>query len=307
MRRLIWLGLWLVIQHTAAPAQTQAIDNLTIQFPRSFGYAIGDVIEQRITLNLNRPYKLSVDKLPQPGRITHWLVLAAPIFSSTENKTITTYLITLRYQIINIDFDTAINGLNTPEHKLFYSDGEGQFITIIPAWRFRVARLTDDQRPVSDLRNDYAPKPLQVPPYLLWLAGLGLLSAVAGLYYLYGSVPFLARHQGPFADAYRQLQQLSLASDAEYFTALRLVHQAFNQTAGQVLFQRDLASFFRQQSQFQRLRQPIEHYFAHTQQLFFTDHNQAQAQQHSAYIARYSLTALLALCHSCREIERGWQ
>ena len=280
----------------SASVNALAIQDIQIDHPRSFGYVIGDTFTHTVNLTLNKPYRLQQDLLPTSGRITHWLQRFPAQVTEHDTATTLRYVIALTYQVINVD--AIAQTLSTPEEKLSFSDGQGTLTALIPAWRFRLNRLTDHELPASHIRANHPPLPLPNAATLLWLAGLGLTLALAGLAYLHWTIPFSRRHNGPFAQACKQLHQIPSAVEKDtdsYLTALRTVHNAFNRTLGETVFAENLDHFFAQCPHFQHQRQPIERYFAHSQQVFFTDQPEGSS---------YTIAALLALCQRCRDIER---
>lgn len=279
-----------------------AIQSIDIQTPRPFGYVIGDRIEHQVRLVLNQPFQLRVeDSFPKPGRINHWLEFYPPMIETETLNNATAYSITLTYQLINIT--PALTELATPEHKLVYSDGQGRFTKPVPEWRFRYHVLTKQDSAESDLRTDQTP--LLLPDrgnIVFWLAALVLLFTVLGFIVIYGRLPFLAYHNGPFAYACRQLKTLQSKTwdEQTYQQALSIIHDAFNRTLQRTVFASELDEFFQERPQFKNLQQPIENYFQHSRRLFFS-----QSQEKAKPL--YSLPALIGLCHDCRDIERGWR
>jgi mxaA protein len=293
----------LAVMAMAMAMADTAIRTIDIRMPRPFGYVIGDVIRHEVELVLNTPYRLRAgDSFPETGRLTHWLAFQRPEVVVDEQTGYTVYTITLNYQIVNIH--PRVAELTTPQLKLVFSDGQGRLSATVPEWRFRVAMLSAPEQPAAQLRPDQPPPALPAGMrYTSAVAAAGLLMALAGLIYVYGRLPFLRSHNGPFSRACRRLSGLSVASrdQRQYQQALRTVHEAFNQTMNKTVFVDDLDDFFRHHPRFRVLRQPIEQYFRHTREVFFT-HSAAAGEA-----PRYSLQSLLGLCRDCRDVERGWR
>ena len=275
-----------------------AVHSLAIETPRNYGYFIGDTIQHQYVLALNSPYRLQQQTLPEAGRIDHWLQRYPVEVMEWTQAGAAFYQITLNYQIINLTSSTQ--ELATPEYKFYFSAGEGALSVVVPQWRFRASSLLDPQHVVSQMQADQPPPQWVQSKAVFWLCGAGVLLSLGGFLYIHGRWPFWQRHNGPFAQACRQLRQLSKQgiSEQAYLNALRIIHRAFNQTAGRTVFAEDLESFFVQNQRFQKLRQPIERYFTHSRARFF-------GLRGDRLEACYSPDALLSLCRDCRDLERG--
>lgn len=268
---------------------------------RDFGYVIGDMIERRIHLQLDAPYRLRTEELPEPDVVNLWLRREPITVQHDERDEYNTYELTLRHQIIGVP--ETISAIFVPELRLTVTDGRQSLDLPIPSWSVSVSPITqrathDDPRfvrPQPDTRPLAAPLTPTVAN--LVASGLGLLLAMAYFVYAFATLPWLARTNGPFAHAHKKLRAFATAgSDAEsYALALRSLHHAFNQTAGRAVFADGLSDFFLSRPQFRPLQAPIEDFFARSQNTFFTGVHGDQP----------SIGALLQLCRRCRDVERG--
>jgi mxaA protein len=282
-------------------AQT-AIRSFEIATPRPYGYVIGDVFEQRITLSLNTPYRLQRDALPAPGRIDRWLALRDPRLELVTQAGFTEYRLTLGYQILSAP--QHLSRLFAPGLDLAFSDGEQVLHFPVPGFAYAVAPLIPAQDlgegAALGLRPARRPPPIPIAPHLWRLALIGAGLGVLGLLlaYLYWVVPFLGRSHGPFARAWRELRACARrppGADRDR-AALRVLHRAFDQSAGRALFGEDLDGFFRDHPRFAPARGAIEALFEASRGVFFDPHRP---------LAAPALDQLLALCRRCRDLERG--
>ncbi len=289
-----WLLLLLTLLF-AIPATAQvAIRDIRIETPRDYGYVIGDRISHRIELQLNDPYRLAADGLPEPGRIDHWLALEPPRVEEQRDVSGIIYRIELDYQLINLD--PTMQRLTLPGLRLGISDGRRRFSTLVPEWTFGVAWLSDPAQPASRLQPDLPPPPLVPPGRELTLAGSGLLLALLLLGYRYGRLPLGRR--SAFAAALRELKRMSEPpwDKVRQQAALQIVHGAFNQVAGGTLLVGELDRFLSKRPEFAALREPIGAFFALSEILFY------QPEPHRASVDK---AALIRLCGQCRDAERG--
>lgn len=275
-----------------APAQP-VIRDLRIEMPRAFGYTIGDRIEQRITLGLSDPYRLMREALPEPGRLDHWLALDPVRIEERTDDGGIVYRITLVYRIINLE--PGVERLTLPSWRLRFSDDQGRLGTSVPEWSFRVAWLSDPNRPASDVQPDRPPPPMAPPRLELAAAGGGLLLALGLLGYRYGRLPFVSR--GPFDRALRELRRLPTPWDAtRQRTALRVVHAAFDRAAGGTVLGERLDDLFERQPRLATLREPIADFFERSTALFFRPDRALSPPERME---------LIRLCRRCRDVLRG--
>jgi len=96
----------------------------------------------------------------------------------------------------------------------------------------------------------------------------------------YDLLPFLQRHPRPFTRACRALKKLPGDSDARsYRAALRIVHQALNETAAETLFLDRLDPFYEQHPAMAGLRQETEAFFAVSRKVFFGQTEESEQQE----------------------------
>lgn len=292
MPRIILLLVLLLAGTGTACAET-AVRRFEQVTPRAFGYVIGDTFSHHLYLELNAPFRLLTEALPKPGRVTHWLELRPPTVTTRRlQRTVLAYEIVLTYQLINIE--PGQQQYLTPSLALAYSDGQGRFTLPVTARPFTASTLSDPQR--RTIQPDRPPPPL-TPAWLAlgFSAALGC-SALLGLAYIHLTLPWLSRHQRPFARAERALAQLPPVWDAaQTQTALRLLHQALNETHGTTLFAADLERFLDRQPGFAHLREPLAELLRQSRAVFFL----------ADPTAAPTAADLRRLCRQCRDAERG--
>jgi mxaA protein len=279
-----------------------AIRDVEVEQPRTFGYVVGDVFKHQVQITLDDPWKLALDSMPKNGRIGIWLERHLSQFTEQRISGGTRYQFDFDYQI----FNTAQQSVEvfTPQIELSMVNGDKQIPVFIHEWGFTVAPVTrDDAHQSMDyLELQPASKPVRRNTdgaYKLLIAGsAGLLFSLAVFGYIFGKLPGVKRTNGPFARTLSQLKVLQKKQPEPeiYQQALRQVHRAFNETAGQVVLSEDLDQFFIRQPGHTPLREPIEQLFGHSRNLFFESGDAADEG---------GINALLKLCQQCRDIERG--
>lgn len=280
---------------TCPVAAKIAVERLDIRQPRSFGYQIGDKFERTLSLQLRKPYRLTPDELPTPGRLGEWLVLEAPEIVHEDLGASTRYEIRLTYQIINVKPD--LPGIAVPHHFLPYTDGQETLKVLVPAWRVGVSVLRMDGH--DELQPDRQPWSLPFDYFKTILCGSLLLISLLGLACLHWGLPSSAQRR-PFMDANRRLRRARHRhwDEHQYHEVLQIIHQAFNEVAGKTVFADALAEFFDDHKQFALLREPITDFFLRSRKVFFDGGAKDPG-------ARYSQGELVAFVRRCSDLERG--
>jgi mxaA protein len=107
-------------------------------------------------------------------------------------------------------------------------------------------------------------------------------------------MPFLRKHNGPFARARRDINKLN---EADSSAALRRLHRAFDETAGVSIFPQHLAEFFTRHPAFGDLQTDTQKFFTNSRLAFFSKHTESDNSITKKW--------LLDFCERCRDRERG--
>lgn len=261
--------------------------------PRGFGWLLGDRLERRIEFDLRAPYRLEREALPAAGRHGDWLTLAPPRVETHGDGTWTHYVVHLVYQLVNVD--ARFQDITVPHHELVYTDGTTRGKVLVPATRVGVSMLRAPGH--DELRPAQAPARVAFDSTRATLCGGLALAALAVLAWLRFGLP-RGRTARPFATAARELAQLPRDNPGEHYgEALRVVHRAFNATAGGTVFVETLDAFFADHARYAPLRVDIETCFADSRRYFF------EGRAHADTAA--ALAALTTLVARCRDLERG--
>lgn len=259
---------------SVSPLEAAHVVSVTALNPRPFGYVIGDVVEQRVVIDLRMPLELQQDALPKAGRVDLWLERRAPRVTPTHSLT-GRYEILLQYQVLNAP--TEVKTIALPELRLRLRGGEGPIEESVAQWPITVSPITPDyvlaRAGLEDMRPDHAPLPIDTRAHAKRIAAYAVLLALIGLYAAMrrGGVPFLPRVRRPFALACRDLRRLPWASAGAETqrAALRCMHRAFDETAGRTVFKEHIERFMTEHPQFAGLRGEMEAFYAASREEFF--------------------------------------
>jgi mxaA protein len=278
---LMWIG-------AAGAATLQA----TSDEPRAFGYQVGDVVQRRITVEVPDGLVLDEKSLPRPGARGTALELRALRKTASAER----LQIELDYQVFLSP--AAVRTLELPSLTLRYDGVPRAQEVRIESWPLTVAPLVplevSPRNGLGELQPDAAP-PLIDTEARRWrlLGGAVLLTALLGyLAIVYFGLPWWGAQRRPFALAWRRL---CAPVTPPWRDACQQVHAAFNQSAGEVLFEHGVERFTARQPSFAPLKQDIVRFLRLSQREFF----EGGAQQPDAAVW------LAAFCKRCRDAERG--
>ena len=282
-----------VLAMALAPAAHGATTlQATTEEPRAFGYQVGDVVQRRVTVEVPDGLVLDTSSLPRPGARGTALELRALRQTASAER----LLLELDYQVFLSP--AAVRTLELPTLTLRYDGTPRAQEVRIDAWPITVAPLVPvDVSPrtgLGELQPDAAPPLIDTAARRWRLLGLAALlcALLAYLGVVYFGVPWWGAQRRPFALAWRQL---SHAQAPPWREACQRLHAAFNQSAGEVLFEHGVDRFTATHTAFAPLQQDIVRFLRLSQREFF------EGAAHDADDAAW----LTAFCKRCRDAERG--
>ncbi len=237
--------------------------------PRSFGYAIGDVLERRIAVEAAHPWRLVPDSVPKQGRLNRWFDVSAISVTETSKPGARRYEIVLTYQLMNAPEVTDIIVL-PPVALKFEGDTEPLRITTSSATVFASPLLPPEAigSTLDQPREDDSPSLVDTSAVGARVRIYALLAVVAAAVWAWLRFGAFWRKSGPFARATRELRRFNGRDDARA-ESIRIVHRAFNETAGRALLREDLERFFAERPNDTDLRERTEEFFRLSQRQFF--------------------------------------
>jgi mxaA protein len=242
----------IIVAASAYPAATAVVEQ-----PRPFGYVVGDVVTQRVLLELGgRGFAPAA--LPKAERVNVWLERRPARIESLPDGH---RWLAVDYQVIN-----APQSLTTVNLPAFELQGAPEGATLlIAAWPITVNALTSDG--LVELRPDRPAPAVATAPIRRQIAiwSSAFLVVVAAWLGWLAWRNWRAAAARPFAHALHEMRHL----DGTAPDAWRALHRAFDQTAGRVVQTATLPALFERAPQLQSLRPEIEQFFAQSRKLFF--------------------------------------
>ncbi|HEX7034269.1 MAG TPA: hypothetical protein VF210_00760 [Pseudomonadales bacterium] len=297
IRKLVLLAWAAALMAIPDDASAQAITEMEIVEPRTFGHVVGDTLRREVFLTLDPDYRLDPDSVPEAGRIDRWIERAEPQLTMPSLWQRGRYHLVLTYRILDAPPSVRTIALPQENLRIVGRDSADAHVrtTLVPTLRIDVSPLTaaagpDDVTP-SALQPDRPPAPIPLEPRQRRLAwtGAGLLALLMIGAWQRGVRSWVERRQLPFARAVRALKR-SRPDEA----GLKIVHDAINRTAGRAIFTHNLDDFVATHAEYAALRDDLHRLFAASDQAFFRE---------SAPPGN-GAPDLLELCRHARRIER---
>lgn len=264
-----WLAVFCLMVHTCVLIAAESKDS--VNHPaRSFGYTIGDVLEQRISLKHAVDNEQWQDQIPLQ-RINVWIERISATIVDDEQRLV------LRYQIVNAPTELVVTNLPALEFSVANEEK-----IIIESWPFSIAPLipaeSEQTSGLPQAQADWQPiKPdsLAAESTFKLLVTALLISLLAWFFWWLWQNRSDAVHL-PFARAYQELRKLDRQSVNETQEAWVLMHRAFNRTAGRTISTGSVDEFVIEFSWLQHLSPSIHDFYKESAARFFAESSQTE-------------------------------
>ncbi len=278
--RVILTTVWALWSLSVSAAQTSEVD-----VDRAWGLLIGDVITVTATIPVQTD-DLDLSSLPQTNkRYGVWLYLQS--LQAHDN------VLTLRYQVTNVPKQNQV--VQTPEFTITTLGNEKLIIpsTALSMGSLLVATDVDNVRDLTP-KPEHQPKLIDTSPLqqrLLFFVALTFILAIVWMVWHFG---WTFKNRKPFAKAVSQISRLRWLPSKQPNQAARLLHAAFNETAGTTVVQNNIDVMLVNVPWLAPLSDEITRFYQQSEQHFF----QRDAQQEP------DLTRVLQLAKKCRAKEK---
>ena len=265
---MIAVGMCTSTARADSPAGLNAAppSNAAVEQPRSFGYVVGDLLTQRVLLELNGG-AFEPAALPRPERVSAWLERRAPRVESTSDGR---RWLAVEYQVVNAP--QALTLIHVPAWELRAKSGSE--VLRIGDWPVSVSPLTPltprsafAKGDLEDLRPDRPAPSIAAEPIrraiVIWSSASILTLAIWLGWWLWRN--WRASGTQPFASALREIRRAG--EDAP--EAWQALHRAFDRTAGRVTQMATLPNLFQRAPHLAPMRPKIEQFFQQSGERFF--------------------------------------
>ena len=294
------LGLMLALAIGVTPARAADID-VAVKNPRAYGHVVGDRLTRGVRFTLPDGYRLERTSLPGQGKLNYWLDLVALAFDAPDERGGRVEA-TFVYQLFYAPLQAGRRELPSftvravgPDDDVIEARVPGFAFTMSPLIELQSEAefgsqdngiMLPDERP--GLRDVAAPRRTAlISVVIAWVAVLAWA-------WISDRLPGYKR--GPFALAAARLKRLRRGTEPATPSALRVLHRAFDATAGRAVFAEDLDGFVAAHPAFADLRDEIDTFFAFSRRFFFVG-------VESNGDRRHTLTELQRLAEQCRRRE----
>lgn len=238
----------------------------TVEQPRAFGHVLGDVLSQRVLLEIDGHDAGEVTP-PSNGRIDVWFERRKPyVETDREGRR----WMVIDYQLINAP--ETLTEIRLPPVRLTSKSGK---LLQVTEWPVSVGPLTPraafDAGDLRTLRPDrLVPSAPMAPIKRRLLSVLALLTATLAAWV--GWWFWRNRrdaHRLPFALAWQKIQNLKTPDVDSNADAWLCVHRALDETAGHVVHAGALTTLFTPAPYLEPLRPELETFYARSRERFF--------------------------------------
>lgn len=276
--------------------------------PRPYGHTVGDIVWRQVVVTVPAGYTLDEETLPTAGRRGVPIELRRLTRQLSRDGAGSRLALTLEYQVFIAPRE--VRTFELPPFVLGFKGAPRAQDVRVEAWPMTVSPLVpvdvSARRGLGELQPD-APPPLIDTSAGRWrLAACAAIGALllAYLALVYIGLPWFWRRQRPFTIAWRALKAMpelarpQPASTQQRRLAFQQLHDALNQTAGEVVFEQTVARFVAAQPRFAGLRGDLTVFFQRSRAEFFGG---APSTSDSPSAGAW----LTEFCRKCRDAERG--
>lgn len=318
--RRTWAVLAATLIAAAAPvASSMAADSaaaawqVAIDEPRPYGHTVGDVVWRQVVVSVPSGYTLDAQTLPTAGRRGVPIELRRLTHRLSRDGAGSRLALTLEYQVFNAPRE--VRTFELPSFVLGFKGPPRSQDVRIEAWPMTISPLVpvevSPRRGLGELQPD-APAPLIDTTLGRWrLLAYGTIASLllAYLALVYVGLPWFLRQYRPFTVAWRALKAMpglagsDTASVPQRRLAFQRLHEALNQTAGEVVFEQTIERFVAAQPRFAGLRGELAAFFQRSRAEFFGGAESTAAPGPPA--AATAGAWLTEFGRKCRDAERG--
>jgi len=239
-----------------------AEDSLNVSVDRTWGLLLGDDLTVKIDLT-TLDQGIDASSLPlEDKRYGTWMYLKAVERTTSD--------LVFHYQIVNVPLKNTV--IETPRFDVKNSDGDwltlpSTLVTIGPSL------AVDEGVENITAKPDIKPTLISTDDSVKRLQLLVLIAIVSGLILAFWHFGWKTKNRQPFAQAVHDLSRLKFHAVTQD-QATRILHTAFNHTAGTVVVYGELEALLKQCPWLQPLQADISLFYTQSEQHFFARNSQ---------------------------------
>lgn len=276
--------------------------------PRAYGHTVGDRVRRQVQVYVPAGYALDEETLPKAVRRGVPIELRSLTRQQHRDGAGSRLELTFDYQVFLAPRE--VRTLELPPMVLGFKGSPRSQDVRVEAWPLTVSPLVpvdvSPRRGLGELQPD-APPPLIDTRAGRWrLAAYAVIASLllAYLALVYVGLPWRSRQRRPFTVAWRALKAMPelvhpetvSTAPAQHRLAFQRLHDALNQTAGEVVFEHSVDRFVAAQPRYAVLHGELSAFFQHSRAEFFGGVDPDAAR---------TGTWLIEFSRKCRDAERG--
>jgi len=272
----------IVLLFSLASVTSYAGQTATTTVDRAWGLLLGDDVIATVSLP-DEHGNIDLNSLPQTDkRFGTWLYL--------KHLQLVDDALEFRYQVVNVPKENTV--IEIPTYEI--SDDKGNIITL-PSVEISIGPLLSlKEDELLTLKADHAPIYLPTDEFEQRLKSVVTVAFIASLILLIWHFGWKPRNRQPFAQAVHELSRLRWKRSKDKNQPTRILHAAFNSTAGTIVVHKELAQLFEMSPWLASLETEIEQFYLTSAGHFFTK----EAGQEPA------LAEIVKLAKACRSKEK---
>ncbi len=272
----------IVLLFSLVSATSYAGQSATTTVDRAWGLLLGDEVIATVSLP-DEHGNLDLNSLPQTGRrFGTWLYL--------KHLQLVDDTLEFRYQVVNVPKENTV--IETPIYEI--SDDKGNIITL-PSVDISIGPLLSlKENEQLTLKADHAPIYLPTDAFEQRLKTAVVVAVCVSVILVMWHFGWKPKNRQPFAQAVHELSRLRWKRSKDKNQPTRILHAAFNNTAGTILVHKELAQLFEMSPWLSSLETEIEQFYLTSAGHFFTK----EAGQEPA------LAEIVKLAKACRSKEK---
>jgi mxaA protein len=256
-----------------------------VSLDRAWGLLIGDEINVQIDLPVAAK-ELDMSSLPQTDmRHGTWLYLKK--IKSEDNN------LWLTYQVVNVPISNET--IFTPELNLRQLSDEWITVPAMPLTIGSLLTADSDNNPKNTAtKADHASILINTIVSKQRLTLFTVIAVISFLVLFVWHIGWRPRNRQPFSQAVHELSRLKWSRSKQPAQAARILHEAFNNTAGTIVVYNELEQLVEKVSWMQPLEDQIFVFYQSSANYFFTQNTEREPD----------FEAIMKLAKACRSKEK---
>ncbi|MDH5357102.1 MAG: hypothetical protein OEW63_00555 [Gammaproteobacteria bacterium] len=261
MRNPCFMRLLMLLWSSVFSSVIMAQQTVNVTVERSWGLLLGDEVNVQVDVSTLKD-GIDLSSLPQQGkRYGTWLYL--------KDIDDTAQSLIFNYQVINVPTKNTL--IATPKFNIKLLNEEWVVIqsvslTIGPS----LASIDEDGTGKLIAKTDFSPTLIDTTKTKKQLKLFTVITFLSGLVLALWHFGWKPKNRQPFAQALHDLSRLNWQRSVKPDQASRILHTAFNRTAGTIVVYGDLDQLLERHSWLMPLKDDIDTFYQHSAEHFFT-------------------------------------